>query len=158
MAATETRHHQPKPVDREKLQRRALWLMFAMAMLTLISVSIYRFSGAEPLAQPPTPPIAAERLVLLERQGRDGVVLVRDAETGVVLTDSGQHLKGFIDTIARVVDRQRLVDGTTPDAPLRIVRFDSGRISLIDAESGWRIEITGHGDQNVAAISGLLEE
>jgi len=56
-----------------------------------------------------------------------------------------------------VIDRQRMLDGTPPDAPLRVVRFDSGRISLIDDASGWRIEITGHGGDNVAAFDRLLD-
>jgi putative photosynthetic complex assembly protein len=131
----------PKPVDREKLQRRAVWLMFSFVVLTLAAVTVFRLSGAEPIAQPPTTAIAAERLVLLERPERNGPVFVRDAETGRLMARSDRNKNGFIDVIGRVVDRQRLVDGTDPDAPLRVVRFDSGRISLIDVDSGRRIEI-----------------
>lgn len=151
------RRQPPDAAERERLQRRALWLMFALAMFTLVSVSIYRLSGAEPVAQPPGGPVAAEREILLERPERNGVVYVRDAGTGAVIVDSGQGRNGFIDTIGRVVDRQRMLDGTPPDAPLRVVRFDSGRIALIDTVSGWRIEITGHGSDNVAAFDRLLD-
>jgi putative photosynthetic complex assembly protein len=155
--APRRRRQPPDAAERERLQRRALWLMFAMAMFSLISVSIYRLSGAEPMARPPTPPVAAERLILLERPERNGVVYVRDAATGAVLLNSGDGRNGFVDTIGRVIDRQRMLDGTPPDAPLRVVRFDSGRISLIDDASGWRIEITGHGGDNVAAFDRLLD-
>ena len=151
------RRHPPDAAERERLQRRALWLMFGMAMLTLVAVSFYRFSGAEPVAQPPNPPIAAERTIVLERPDRSGPVYVRDAATGALLATSSEGKNGFIDTIGRVVDRQRMLDGTSPDAPLRVVRFDSGRISLIDAESGWRIEISGHGSDNVAAFDRLID-
>jgi putative photosynthetic complex assembly protein len=147
----------PKPVDREKLQRRAVWLMFSFVVLTLAAVTVFRLSGAEPIAQPPTTAIAAERLVLLERPERNGPVFVRDAETGRLMARSDRNKNGFIDVIGRVVDRQRLVDGTDPEAPLRVVRFDSGRISLIDVDSGRRIEITGHGSENVAAFARLLD-
>jgi hypothetical protein len=108
----------PKPVDREKLQRRAVWLMFSFVVLTLAAVTVFRLSGAEPIAQPPTTAIAAERLVLLERPERNGPVFVRDAETGRLMARSDRNKNGFIDVIGRVVDRQRLVDGTDPQAVL----------------------------------------
>jgi putative photosynthetic complex assembly protein len=145
--APRRRRQPPDAAERERMQRIAVWLMLGLVMLTLASVTIYRLSGAEPIAQPPTTAIAAERLIVLERPERNGPVLARDAETGALLARSNENKNGFLDTIGRVIDRQRLVDGTTPDAPLRVVRFDSGRISLIDAESGRRIEITGHGSE-----------
>jgi hypothetical protein len=115
----------PKPVDREKLQRRAVWLMFSFVVLTLAAVTVFRLSGAEPIAQPPTTAIAAERLVLLERPERNGPVFVRDAETGRLMARSDRNKNGFIDVIGRVVDRQRLVDFESLHAH---VRFNNGAV------------------------------
>jgi hypothetical protein len=120
---TPRRRRQPLDAEaRERLQRRAVWLMFTLAMATLLAVSAYRLAGFDPIAQPPGSAIAAERSILLERQGRNGAVLVRDAETGAVIANSSENKNGFIDTIGRVVDRQRKVRPSKKVWPSRNAR------------------------------------
>ena len=100
-------------------------------------------------------PIVAERAILLSG-GRDNIYTARDAVTGDVIAVSSDDLAGFIGVIGRVIDRDRMVQGGDPAAPLRVVRRENGHTAVIDDTTGKVIELIGYGADNVAAFAAMV--
>lgn len=131
--------------------------MFALVLLSLLLVSYARITGRPPAAMPDdSVAVVAERLIVIEGQATSGAARVM-APDGTVIADFAPDEGGFVAGIARVLDRERGKTGADPAAPVRLVRFADGRLSLRDDATGWRAELIGFGSNNAAVFARLLE-
>ena len=142
--------------DREMVPRvllRAVGLLVA----TTLAITVYaRVTGMEPAAMPPESPVAQERGLVIYGD-MSGAARVFDLDgTQVAALDPTQG--GFISGVWRALARVRDTHGVDAHAPIRIVRFEDGRLALIDDFTGWRAELQGFGRDNRAAFARLLEE
>lgn len=152
MSTTTLRQKSEHPVPRAVL--RAAGIMVALALL---SVGAARLTGTPPAALPPASTEAAARDIVILRTEAGGV-RVSDAESGAEIAALDLEAAGFIGGVARVLDRERGRAGLALDLPVRLVRWQDGRLSLHDPATGWRAELIGFGRDNEAAFARLLGE
>lgn len=141
--------------DREMVPRVLVQAMFAMMIGSLALVSYATFFDIPKRGVLAATPVAQSRLVVLTGD-RGGTYQVHDP-AGALLASSADPRGGFISVIGRVVDRARRVRDLPLDAPVEVVRWESGSIAIIDASSDLKIELLGYGPDNVAAFAQLLE-
>lgn len=128
-----------------------------LMLAALLAVTYFRVTD-KPLAAMPDlgAPIAQEREIVLVGS-MTGAATVYDVE-GNIIHDYASDEGGFVAGIWRVLQRERGKIGAPMDAPVRLVRYESGRLSLFDDLTGWRAELVGFGADNTAAFALLLEE
>ncbi|SIO50188.1 putative photosynthetic complex assembly protein [Rhodovulum sp. ES.010] len=155
MAATDPRRY-PQRQDPDKIPPVLIKAMFALVLFSLAVVTYARITD-KPLAAMPdaTAPVAAERMIVLEGS-MTGAATVYDTE-GNVIHEFDSEQGGFIAGVWRVLQRERGKIDAPADAPVRLVRYEGGRLSLYDDLTGWRAELIGFGADNAAAFARLLD-
>lgn len=142
------------PHDREKIPRLLLRAMALMVIVVLMLVTYARVTDRPLEAKPANGPIAAERVLhIIASDGGGAQVL--DAN-GSVVANMADGKGGFVAGAWRAISYQRSLHGLDPNLPVRLVRFEDGRLALFDDHTGWRMEIMGFGRDNTAAFARLL--
>jgi len=140
--------------EREMIPRALLWGMLGLALAALaiagFSVLTERPHVGKPL--PGTP--VAERLVILEARSAQAVTVYD--ETGKLIADLDHG--GFITVVQNAIQRSRTVARIEGNPPIRIVRYDNGRLVAEDPASGASIELYAFGNDNKAAVERLLDQ
>ncbi|MBK1635343.1 photosynthetic complex assembly protein PuhC [Rhodovulum adriaticum] len=141
----------------EKVPSILLKGMFGVALFSLLIVT-YAVVTDKPKAAMPDldAPIAQEREIVLVGS-MTGAATVYDTE-GNVIHEYAADEGGFVAGIWRVLQRERGKIDAPMDAPVRLVRYESGRLSLFDDLTGWRAELVGFGADNTAAFALLLDK
>ncbi|WP_103333127.1 photosynthetic complex assembly protein PuhC [Pseudotabrizicola formosa] len=153
MAQFRTLADRPSP-EREMIPRVLLWAMFGLAMITLTVVSLSVLTNHPHVGVPPASTVVQERWLVLEGQSAQAVV-VRDAD-GTLLLDLPHG--GFITVIQSAMARARLVAKIEGNPPMRVVRYDNGRLVAEDPTTGWSAELYAFGGDNKAAFERLLDQ
>lgn len=155
MAATENRPKSKKDPNGDKIPPILIWGMFSVAAFSLILVTIARLTDRPLQALPDqNEPIAVERQVVIDAE-LSGAARIYDAE-GNLVYEFAPNEGGFVAGVWRAVELKRKQADKPLDAPVRLVRYESGRISLYDDQTGWRAELVGFGADNTAAFARLL--
>ena len=142
--------------DREMVPRVLLRAVGLLMLATLAIATYARVTGMEPAAMPPASPIMQERpLVVVAEMSGAALVLAPDGHE-IARFDPTQG--GFISGVWRALERVRETHDVATDLPIRLVRFEDGRLALIDDFTGWRAELQGFGRDNRAAFAQLLED
>ena len=134
----------------------ALRAAAALVVGAILAIGAARLGGVTPAATPPVSAPAAERALVIIPHA-DGGARVTDAVTGVLVADLDPLGAGFIAGVDRALARIRMQNGLDRDLPVRLVRWQDGRFSLIDPASGWRMELQGFGPDNLEAFARLLD-
>lgn len=140
--------------DRETVPRALLRAIGVLLTLCLIMVAAARITGMEPVASPPPSSPDQVRRILIETA--PGGVTVTDVDTGGTIAELHEQAGGFVGGVERAVARERLKHGVPRVAPVELIRWRDGRLSLLDPSTGWRIELRGFGQDNFAAFAALL--
>jgi len=127
--------------------------MIGAALLSLALVSYAVFTNRPHEGVPPVGTVVAEKTVVLELIDAKHVI-VRDPD-GKVLIDLPDA--GFVDVMAAGVKRTRAVNRIEGNPPVRIIRYDTGHLSLEDPATGWRTELYGFGVDSEAAFARILD-
>ena len=127
-----------------------------MVVASLCLAAYARLTGRPLEATPAEGPIAEQRLLRLYAD-MSGSARVLDAE-GLMIADYPPETGGFISGVSRALTRVRRGYGVPGDAPVRLIRYQDGRLALKDDATGWRVEIAGFGADNRAAFARLLEK
>ncbi|GAA0290345.1 photosynthetic complex assembly protein PuhC [Rhodovulum strictum] len=156
MATTDPQKRPRKTDGMEKIPTIMIKAMFGMVLLALALVTWARVTD-KPLSALPdhNAPIAIERQIVIEGSN-SGRATVYDTE-GNIIREFGPLEGGFISGIWRVLRHERGKIDAPVDAPVRLVRYESGRLSLYDDLTGWRAELIGFGADNAAAFARLLD-
>jgi putative photosynthetic complex assembly protein len=136
----------------DTMPRGLIMGMGAMVVVTLLSVAGFRASGLSTRTADAAP--VATRSLRFE-DGSDGSVLILDGRTGREL-DRVQGEAGFLRGALRVMSRERRMRdlGSAPAFDL-IARAD-GRLTLVDAATGERIDLEAFGPSNAGTFARLL--
>lgn len=146
--------NRPVNRDREMVPRALLWGMLALALSALTLATFSVMTERPHVGVPSSGTVVAEREFILE--GRDAqAVVVKDVD-GTVLMDLPHG--GFITVIQSAMARARTVARVTGNPPIRIVRYDNGRLVAEDPASGFTAELYAFGDDNKAAFERLLTD
>lgn len=98
---------------------------------------------------------ALERLVHFE-DASDGSVVIRDAANLQVLARFPVAEGGFVRGSIRALARERRQEGQGREAPFRLAAWSDGQLTLDDAATGRRIDLTAFGATNAGVFSRLL--
>ena len=140
--------------DREKIPRMLLRAMALLVVVVLLLVTYARLTDRPLEAKPADGPIAMERVLhIIASDG--GAAQVLDAN-GSVIANMADGEGGFVAGAWRAINYQRGLNNLDPALPVRLVRFEDGRLALFDDYTGWRMEIMGFGRDNTAAFARLL--
>jgi len=126
--------------------------MLALPVAALAVVGANAVTDRPNVGVPHAATIIQERSLILEGRGAKAVAL--RAPDGTMLQEMENG--GFVTVIQNGLERARLVRGVDQSLPVRLVRYDNGRLSLLDDASGWSVELHAFGDLNQAAFDRLL--
>lgn len=140
--------------DKEMIPTVLLRAMLALVLAILAIAAFASFTGRELEAMPPNLPIVQEREIIIDAD-MSGSVIVR-APDGSVIADLPPEQGGFIAGVGRVLVRERGKLGITELRPVRLIKYENGRIALRDDHTAWRAELQGFGQTNEAAFHRLL--
>ncbi|MEQ3728422.1 MAG: photosynthetic complex assembly protein PuhC [Tateyamaria sp.] len=141
--------------DRDMVPAVLVKAMFGLMFAAVALVGYASYTDRPVTAVPPHSDIVTERAISLIGDRSNGVQVL--AADGTQLAHSTDAKSGFIDVIWTAVSRERTVKGASLDAPLRLVRRENGHVAVIDDTTGWKIELIGYGQDNVAAFAKLID-
>jgi putative photosynthetic complex assembly protein len=144
----------PRDRMREMIPTALLYGMAALALSTLAVVTFAVVTDHPAVGVPAAGTAVHERFLILEGKSAQAVV-VKDAD-GTVLMDLPHG--GFVTVIQSAMARARLVARIEGNPPVRIVRYDNGRLVAEDPATGWSAELYAFGKDNKAAFERLLED
>jgi putative photosynthetic complex assembly protein len=128
-----------------------------MAGLAIISATLFLVGGRQTRsvdlrgAERP----AVERMVHFE-DAPDGSVVIRDAGNLQILARFPVAEGGFVRGSIRALARERRQEGQGREAPFRLAAWSDGQLTLDDAATGRRIDLTAFGATNAGVFSRLL--
>lgn len=146
---------QMKHRDHDMVPRFLVVSMFGLMLASLGLVAFAQWTGVPTSAVYQETPIVAQVDVQMVST-RDGRSTVFDMDGNQIAASSDDKM-GFIGVIGIAVRREREVAGLANDAPLTILKRESGTYGIHDPLTGWSMELIGYGADNVAAFAGLLD-
>ena len=155
MTVTNSLASQMKYRDRDMVPAVLVKAMFALMIGAVALVGYARLTGRDVTSVVPHSAIMKERALTLVGTRSDGVQVL--GADGTKLAHSTDEKSGFIDVIWLSVNRERLVQDVPSNAPVRLVMRENGHVAVIDDTTGWKIELIGYGQDNVAAFARLID-
>jgi len=149
MSLTERMKHR----DSEMVPRALVRGMFAIMAVSLALVGYATITDRPHVGVLAEAPVIEHRTVTLVPTGFGNYDVMDGTER---LAGSEDPMGGFYGVIGRVLERHRLTNGASPDAPIHVVRRDNGHVAIIDPETEFTIELIGYGEDNIAAFANLL--
>lgn len=137
-----------------RFPRAPLFGAFALVILSLVLTSVGRFTGLGTAEVGQANPVEMRSLRFEDRN--DGSVAVLDASNGTVIEMLAPGTNGFVRGLMRGLARERKMDGIGAEPPFELVRFDDGRLSLIDTATGRQIELVSFGQTQVEVFAKML--
>ena len=151
-------HHHDDPT----VPKGALIGIAALLAATIALTGAVSFGLIPQSANPVLERTAAGSAVVAEKMLRfadraDGAVVVSDASSGaqVAVIDFGKG--GFVRATLRRLAKARAAAGFGSEQPFRLVRWDTGALSLTDPQTGKSAEIYGFGADHVKAFADMME-
>jgi putative photosynthetic complex assembly protein len=138
--------------ERDMIPKPLLLAILALVVASLAIVGAAAISGRPHVGVPKGASILAERSVILQGGGAQAVTVL--ASDGSVMMDLPHG--GFITVIQNGLERARTTAGIEQALPVRIVKYDNGRLAVVDDASGWSAELGAFGSDNRAAFERLM--
>lgn len=142
--------------DKERIQRMMMRGVFLLLMVILTLVALARLTDRPLVAVPPVTEIVDTRDIVLQSD-TSGRAFVRDVD-GTVLVDLGPGEGGFLHTMWRAVQRERVRYRVAQGGPVTVNLHADNRLRLYDPSTGQTIDLNAFGSKNVGAFRALLEE
>ncbi len=124
----------------------------ALVIASICAVGAVRLSGM-PISTPDAPAAVERDLRFVDRT--DGSVEVVEAGSGRVV-DRVVGESGFVRGTLRGLARERKRQGIGADQPFRLVAHVDGRLTLLDPQTGRRVDLESFGPTNAAAFAHML--
>jgi len=131
-------------------------LLYAMGALVLSALAITSYAvvtDREPMAQPAPSNMVASRMLSVDSP--DGRAVTLRDEKGDLIAEMENG--GFIAVIYSGLSQVRHVARLPMDLPIRLERYENGRLVVRDPETGWSVELTSFGE-NKNTFERLLPE
>lgn len=155
MTVTNSLANQMKHRDRDMVPKILVQAMFALMLAAVALVGYASLTDRPVIGVASHSAIVAEVAITLDGDRSNGVAVLD--ENGQRIAHSTDEKSGFIDVIWVTTTRERIVQGVALDAPLRLVQRENGHVSILDDTTGWKIELIGYGQDNVAAFAKLID-
>ena len=143
--------------DHEQLIPRVL--LRAMAGLVLASLALvsYAVLTDRPLEAPSHNAEPVQSILINIKEANDGGIIVTDMD-GAILSSSARDKAGFISVVENALRFERKRHGISENPPVTLIRFANGRLGLRDDATGWKIHLTGFGQDNARAWAAVLAQ
>jgi len=139
--------------DKEMIPRVLLRAMFGLVLAALALTTFAVVTDMPKAGVPHAAPVIQSRTFLLDG---DGVRWVRLSDPdGTVLADLENG--GFVAVVQNGLKRARTIRGLPTQATVTLTMYENGRMQMLDAESGWSVEIGSFGPQNRAVFERLFD-
>ncbi|MEL6219598.1 MAG: photosynthetic complex assembly protein PuhC [Pseudomonadota bacterium] len=142
----------------DQIPRPLFYGVCGLVLLTLTAVSAARIAGMEPVGQPPALSGADTRVAMTLAPLAGGGTEVLDPETGEVRVSLATGKDGFVRGIMRALGHRRGLEGVPKDAPVELLAFPNGHLTLLDPATGWRAELRSFGSDNLATFANLMSD
>ena len=132
-------------------------ILVGAALLLALTIGLSAFSrhtGHGTVSTPVAKAVDTRNLHFADR--KDGSVLVTDADTGQTVFVAEPGTNGFLRGVMRGMSRVRKLEKISRYEPYRLIRWDSGRISLLDPTTGSDIKLEVFGPANYSVFARLL--
>ncbi|OYQ34580.1 phosphonoacetaldehyde hydrolase [Niveispirillum lacus] len=131
-------------------------LLATGGLLTFATVAVLfgQETGIGVVREEASRPLAVRDITITRAAGDQ--VVVTDATTGAVIVAYPANEGGFVRGSLRAFERMRDVASAPKDAAYRLIRWESGRVSLSDTATGERVYLDAFGRDNAAAFAALL--
>lgn len=126
----------------------------ALVLFALGSVTTARLTGVGEVRM--TLPAAVESRDLQFEDGKNGAVLVYDANGHELIDTLAPGSNGFIRVVLRGLARERKLGEIGAGPPFRLTRYVNGQITLTDTSSGKQIDLAAFGSSNTEAFARLM--
>ncbi len=143
-----------KAKEVEIIPKRFLQVLLILIVLVLISVFTFKFMNFPLVGVSPKAKIVQEIPLNFEERNRFDVVVMDNY--GKVLAESMDGTNGFLGVVFNAVKRERIKKRIVGDSILRLVQYESGRISVIDDWTGLEIQVNSFGEKNLEVFSLLF--
>ena len=132
----------------------ALAILGSLLLLTVLIVAAVRWSGMD-IRHPDSPSVQVTALRFLDLP--DGSIDVRYGQSGQRITVIDGEA-GFLRGALRVLSHDRLRRGLGPQAPFELHQRQDGRLTLIDPQTGMRLDLESFGPQHASTFSRLIQK
>ncbi|MEY3286851.1 MAG: putative photosynthetic complex assembly protein PuhC [Pseudomonadota bacterium] len=132
----------------------ALAILGSLLLLTVLIVAAVRWSGMD-IRHPDAPSVQVTALRFLDLP--DGSIDVLDGQSGQRITVIDGEA-GFLRGALRVLSHDRLRRGLGPQAPFELHQRQDGRLTLIDPQTGMRLDLESFGPQHASTFSRLIQK
>jgi len=140
--------------SRPAFPRLPLYSAFALIAFAVAAIVFGQTTGIGTVMNNDGRPVDMIDLVIVHEE-ETGVTFVRDA-SGKVLAEYQTGEGGFVSGSVRGLARMRLVAEASTTEPYRLIRWESGAVTLSDTVTGQRIYLNAFGPDNVAAFAQFL--
>lgn len=140
----------------QMIPKALLRAMAGLVLLTLALVGFAVITDRPHEARIHTAPVVKSVLIRI-KAGQGDAIIVSDMN-GNVLSDSSRPRAGFISVVANALAFERNRHDVAGNPPVHLIRFADGRIGLRDDATGWKINLTGFGQDNTHAWAAVLAD
>ncbi|MCK0151320.1 putative photosynthetic complex assembly protein PuhC [Marivita sp. S6314] len=141
--------------DKDLVPRMMVRAMFAMVMICLIMVSLYRWVDAPVQYTAPDSPVVIEKTLFLEGDMSGSAIVFSEDRT--LVAEYSPEEGGFLSGMWRVLQRERTKARVALDGPVIIRARENNRLEIFDPSTGWGADLMGFGADNSAAFARLLK-
>ncbi len=141
---------------RQRMRRARVPLIAAASLVVLCAVLVVigRFTGIGTVQEAEGTPALVYQL-RFEDLGEARIAVV-DAEGGETLTVIETGTDGLLRGALRGLTRSRTLASVPVDAPYQLIRWDTGRITLTDPETGEEVPLDAFGPVGPGAMADLM--
>lgn len=129
--------------------------IMAGLVLTIVVIGTARLAGYEPAPSLPQTEPAAQRILQFE-DANPGMVIVRDAQTQIIIHSFGRGEGSFVRATLRALVNHRKRQGIPLEGDFRLERHEGGQLFLIDEATAKTISLNAFGPANTAAFAAFL--
>ena len=138
----------------EIVPKRFIQAIAVLILTVLVSVFVFRLMEYPLMGVAPKAQIVEEISITFVERNRFDVVVTD--KYGEVLAESKDGRNGFLGVVFNAVKRERIKKRLTGDNILRMVRYDNGRISVVDDLTGMVIQVNSFGVKNLKVFDSLF--
>jgi putative photosynthetic complex assembly protein len=102
----------------------------------------------------PKTKVVAELTLNFVERGRFDVVVFD--QSGNLLAESTDGSSGFLGVVYNAVKRERIKKRVVTDNYLRLIRYDNGRLVVVDDATDLEIQVNSFGSKNLNVFSSLF--
>lgn len=128
--------------------------MLGLVLATLAVVTFSVVTGRDHVGVPKPSTVVQQREIILQGHSAQAVTVLNT--DGTVMLDLPHG--GFVTVIQSGLATERRKHGVDPLLPVRLVRYENGRLTIEDDHTGWSAELYAFGADNTAAFERLMAQ